>query len=427
MLEYNNQYETHALYNHFKSWIDMEEGYQDSYFIINTALYAAEKYIYNTYGIATKATQVHEYFGTLTEDIEYPKFNIHNLLAIYTDDGYVLPSILYYDTTSKIYETTTGPLKLLGNSLVDISATNLNIEYITGYVYPETAKDTAVVPVGNENWGDEVTRPSISNSDKSPLHSPLSTMNTYYDLYVIGDPGSTVYINDIEGVLLDANGILITDSVSIAPTINEDRIGKVSLSLSDGINTFTIHAKDAADNISESIVILINKQATFMDSTVELCAKNLVTNTTTFKTTVASTPGSIIEVTADSVTTTLTYSTGLDIIENTIATEGLLDVTIVVTTPAGIVSRTLLTHILYDTTLSNEYVSTMNDLGNNSMAMPQDMLMAVLMIANHYFRIALYKNDDTHSYGDNVSNRTTFNADRFPVEAHRILSRYRMY
>jgi len=59
--------------------------------------------------------------------------------------------------------------------------------------------------------------------------------------------------------------------------------------------------------------------------------------------------------------------------------------------------------------------------------MPEDMLMALLMIANHYYRVALYKHDETASYGDSVSNRITFNVDRFPKDAHSILSKYVKY
>ena len=424
MLEYNNQYETHPLYNHFKSWIDMEENYQDTYFIINTALYAAEKYIYNTYNIATRATLVHEYFGDITEDKAYAKFNVHNLLGVYTDDGYELPSVIYYDTTSKIYETSTGPLQLNSDSISNVTAINLNMEYVTGYIYPTNALETSVIPLGNDDPGDEVTRPALSNSDGSPLHSPLATSNTYYDLSIIGDPGSTIFINDIEGTLLDAKGTLITDSISTQPTINEDRIGRVTLTLVNGINTFIVDARDDGGNVSETITIVINKQVTFEEQLVELCGKDLVTIDGTYKLIVSSLVGSTITVNGTDV---VTYSTGYDVIETTVPTEGIADIIITVTSPAGIVSRELLTHILYDTTISESQAIRINDLGTNAVAMPQDMLMAVLMIANHYFKIALYKNDETFSYGDNVSNRTTFNADRFPKEAHKILSNYLMY
>lgn len=424
MLEYNNQYETHPLYNHFKSWIDMEENYQDAYFIINTALYAAEKYIYNSYGIATRATLVHEYFGDVTEDRYYSKFNIHNLLGAYTNDGYELPSVMYYDTTTKTYETSTGPFKLDKDFLREVDAINLNLEYITGYIYPENARDTSVISTGNDDLGDDVTRPSISNSDGSPLHSPLSTSNSYYDLYVIGDPGSTIYINDVEGTLLDASGTPITEDVSVKPIINEDRIGKVSIALADGINTLIIDARDEVDNISEAITIIINKQSTFEEQTVELCGKDLVTIDGNYKLIISSLVGSTINVNG---VDEITYSTGYDVVQTSVATEGVEDILITVTSPAGIVSRPLLTHITYDSTIEESLSIRLNDLGTNGVTMPQDMLMAVLMIANHYFRIALYKHQDTQSYGDNVSNRTTFNSDRFPKEAHRILSSYIMY
>lgn len=402
----------------------MEENYQDSYFIINTALYAAEKYIYNNYNIATRATKVHEYFGDITEDTAYPEFNIHNLLAVYTDEGYTLPSIIYYNDTNKVYETSDGPFRIGSNTLDEVSAINLNLEYITGYIYPENARDTAIVPDGNDDWGSEVTRPSLSNPDGSPLYSPLSTSNTYYDLHVIGDEGSTIFINDIAGVVLDAKGVAITADVNPTSVINSDRIGKVTLTLADGINTFIIDARDTSDNVSATVTIVINKQAKFNDISVELLGKDLVTNDGNYKLILNSIPGSTININA---VDEVTYSTGTDIIETSIITEGLNDINIIVTSPAGTVSRTLLTHVSYDSTLSDDYTQAINDASFNNMEMPQDMLMAVLMIANHYFRIALYKHEGTQSYGDNVSNRTTFFADRFPKEAHRILSKYIMY
>ena len=425
MLEYNSQYETHKLYNHFKSWIDMEENYQDSYFIINTALYAAEDYIYNTYNLATKATKIHEYFGDVTEDELFPKFNIHNLLAVYTDDGYTLPSTIHYDDISKTYITEDGPFRMNGGVLNEVNAINMNLEYITGYVYPENARDTSVIPEGSsELYGEEVTRPAISNSDSSPLYSPLSTTNSYYDLHIIGDTSSTIYVDGVIAELRDATGILITEEVNPQPTINDDRIGKITLSLATGINTFVIDARDASDNVSEEITIIINKQTKFMDTSVELQGKDLATNDGNYKLIVSSTPGSSISVNG---TEELAYSNGTDVVEATLATEGTQDISIVVTSPAGTISRPLLTHVLYDTNLTDDYLESLNDLGFNSMIMPQDMLMAILMIANHYFRIALYKHEDTVSYGDNISNRTTFESDRFPKEAHRILSQYVIY
>ena len=424
MLDYNNQYETHALYNHFKNWIDMSIDYTDSYFIINTALYAAEDYIYNTYSVSTRAIQVHEYFGDVTEDIIYPRFALNNLLAAYATDGYVLPSVMYYDSTEGTYVSSEGDFRIDAGNLIEVSATNLNLDYITGYTLPMDAKDTSVVPTGNDDWGDSVTRPALSNPDGSPLYSPLSTSNTYYDLYVIGDPGSIIYVNGVEAVLLDAGGTLITEDVNPQPIINENRIGKLTLTLSDGINAFDIHALDESANESQVIPIVINKQTKFMDTRVELISKDLVTNDGNYKLTIKSIPGSTITINgADE----LTYSTGLDIIEVTVSVEEINFLSIITTSPAGTVSRALVVHILYDSSLSNEYVNAVNETSFNDIEMPQDVLMALLMIAHHYFRIALYKHDETASYGDNVSNRTTFNSDRFPKEAHKILSRYVKY
>ncbi len=425
MLEYNSQYETHPLYNHFRNWVDMEESYTDTYFIINTSLYAAEQYIYNTYSISTRALQVHEYFGDVTEDVIHPRFNIHNLLSIYTNEGYVLPSIIYYDPTEATFVTSEGPMKLLDNRLEDVSATNLNLSYVTGYIYPTSVEETSIVPEGStEDWGSTVTKPRLGNPDGSPLYSPLSTTNTYYDLFVVGDTSSTIYINDVEGELLDASGDAITEEVNPQPTITADRIGKVTLTLLDGINTFNITAKDASDNVSQTTTIVINKQAAFSDIRVELQGKDLVTNDGNYKLIVNSIPGSQVNINEVDV---VLYSSGRDVITNTTVTEGLNTLNIKVTAPSGTVSRTLVTHILYDSALTDEYVAGVNDTSFSSMEMPQDMLMAILMIANHYFKVALYKNDETFSYGDNVSNRTTFNADRFPSDAHKILSSYVMY
>lgn len=443
MLEYNNQYETHPLYNHFKSWIDMEENYQDSYFIINTALYAAEKYIYSTYNINTRATMIHEYFGDITKDEVFTKFNINNLLSVYTDDGYVLPSIIHYDDVAKTYITEEGPFRLNGGILNEVSATNMNIEYVTGYTYPLDARDTSIVPIGNtEEYGEGVTRPKLSNATGGPLSSPLSTINEYYDLYITGDPSSTIYVNAIIAELRDAKGNLITESINPQPIINEDRLGKITLSLIDGINTFAIKALDASDNESEEIYIVINKQTNFKSPTVQLLNKDLVTNTGIYSIALDTPIGSSILINSIE---ELAYSTGIDILtinlpmypnEDLLPEEGLYPLTpidgvnnilIEVISAAGTVSRPLLTHILYSADISDDYMNSINNINLNDMTMPQDMLMALLMIANHYFKIALYKNEGTASYGDNVSNRTTFIADRFPKEAHRILSRYTMY
>lgn len=402
----------------------MEENYQDSYFIINTALYSAESYIYKNYNINTRATLVHEYFGDVTGDNLHSRFNIQNLLAIYTADGYVLPSIVYYNPSTQVYEIADGPFRLEDSTLIEASATNLNIEYVTGYIYPTNVKDTATIPSGNSDWGSDVTMPRICNPDSSPLYSPLSTTSTYYDLYIIADEGASIYVNNTIGELRDAKGVLITDAINPRQIVNENRIARVTLSLVAGVNTFVIDARDAVNNKSEAITIIINKQANFSNTTVSLYTKDLVTNDGKYNIVLQSTPGSIVTVNG---VAAVQYSNGIDVVELVQATEGLFDVNITVTSPAGTISRPLHTKVLYDSTLSDSYVESVNDMGNNSITMPQDMLMALLMIANHYFRIALYKHEDTQSYGDNVSNRTTFIADRFPKEAHRILSNYTRY
>ena len=424
MLEYNNQYETHPLYNHFKSWIDMEENYQDSYFIINTALYSAESYIYNTYNIVTRATKVHEFIGDVTEDTFYSRFALRNLLGVYTTDGYVLPSLVYYDVDNKTYTTSSGPFNISDSTLYDVSASNINIEYITGYTYPDNAVGTSVVPLDTSSVGDEVTRPELFNKDGAPLQSPLSTVNQYFDIQVIGDAGSTLYVNDSMAELLDVYGVAITEPINPTYIINEDRIGKITLTLVDGLNTFNIYAVDDVGNKSEDITIVINKQPSFIDTEVQLLGKDLVTTTGDYKILVSSTVGSTILVDGNIV---LSNSTGKDVIELNTTAVGVNTISIVVTTPSGISSNPMVTSILFDPSISEEQANAANSLGTNNTTMPQDMLMAILMIAHHYFRIALYKHEDTHSYGDNVSNRTTFTTDRFPKEAHRILSQYVRY
>ncbi len=424
MLEYNEQYETHPLYGHFKNWVDMDDNYQESYFIINTALYAAEEYIFNKYSILTRATPIHEFLGNITTGVVYPRYSLTNLLSIYTADGYELPSVSYFDAPEGKYIVSDGVLQVSEGSLLNVTATDLNVDYITGYLMPPNAKDTSVVPTGNDDLGAKVTRPSISNPDGSPLHSPLSTSNTYYDLYVIGDPGSVVYVNDIEADLLDAAGNAILDDVNPAPIINEERIGKISLTLVDGINTFSIDARDESSNISQPLTIVINKQSNFNQTSVELISKDLVTNDGEYNVSIKSTPGSKITVNDVDL---LIYSTGYDTVTGTIVTEGVNLITIKVTAPSGNVTQSMVQQVLYDSSISEAQVAAINDTASNTLSMPQDMLMAILMIAHHYFRIALYKHDETNSYGDSVSNRITFNKDRFPKDAHNILTRYMRY
>ena len=424
MLEYNEQYETHPLYNHFKNWIDMDDSYTDSYFIINTSLYAAEKYIYNTYGIAIRAAIINEYLGDVTDDIVYPKFNLQNLIGVYTNNGYVLPKITYYDTAELTVVQTEGEYAISDGNLVDVDADGMSIEYVTGYTFPEELRNTYIIPQGNTASGIEASSITITNADGAPLYSPLSTNKTYFDISVIGDIGADIYVNDVLGELRDAQGNLITEAINPNVTINSERVGKVTLTLVNGINTFEIKTVDDGTNESYIVTIVINKQDKFKRTSVELLDKSLVTNDGTFTVKVGSALGSTINVNG---VDKVTYSTGVDVISDTLLTEGTQPIVITVTSPTGTVSEPLTTHIIYDSTLDDKLVRAINDINFNSTTMPPDVMMALLMIAHHYFKIALYKHEDTQSYGDNVSNRITFVADRFPKEAHRILSQHVRY
>ena len=402
----------------------METNYEDSYYIMNTALYAAETYVLNTYNIITKSKIIHEYFGDVSASTLYPRFPLNNILATYTDDGYVLPSVLYYDSINKTFSKSEGPFIVDEGTLITEAATNLNVEYTAGYVYPTVPEDTSVIPEGNNVLDSPVSRPILSNINGSPLHSPLATTKTYLNVNIVGDAGSTIYVDGVPAVLLDAAGAPITESVTYGPVLNEDRRGQITLTLVNGINTFSIDATDAADNTSDPIVIIIDKQSSFLTTDFSIITKTLVTNDGNYELTLQTLPGSSVTFNGDPV---LTYSTGLDTITNVETAEGIFDVSVIVTSPAGIVSKIEVTQIQYDSTLTTESVDSINSLGNTIQEIPKDIMMALFMIANHYYRSALYKHDETHSYGDNVSNRITFVSDRFPKAAHSILSKYIRY
>ncbi len=402
----------------------MESDYEDSYYIMNTALYAAERYILENYNVATRTSLIHEYLGTVSSDTIYPKYIMNNILALYTSDGYTLPSVFYYDEAESVYTQSEGPLLINEDALDISSATDLSVEYVAGYLYPAIPSDTPVISDGNYDTDATVTRPAISNFDGAPLHSPLSTMKTYYDLGIIGDPGSSLYVNGLPAELLDAQGAEVTEAVPYSTTINEERRGLVSLTLVNGINTFEISAIDDANNSSDAITIIINKQDTFTETYVELMSKDLATNDGNYTIVINSDIGATISING---TDEVLYSNGVSVIETTVAVEGVNDIVIIVTNPSGSISKTLTTRILYDTTLTDNQISALNNISPTITQMPEDILMALLMIAHHYYRIALYKHEETLSYGDNVSNRTTFNENRFPKEAHRILSKYIKY
>ena len=252
---------------------------------------------------------------------------------------------MYFDTEDKVYKESEGPFKANGDSFINSTATSLSVDYITGYMYPSIAEDTPTTPLNISDVGDEVTTPVIVNANSSPLYSPLSTNISYYDIYVVADEGASIYINGVLGELRDASGALITEDVTPNTIVNDEYIGKTTLSLSTGLNTFNITMKDSSGNESSVLTIVINKQTSFIEETVHLINKDLVTNDGDYSVVIESTPGSSISLNGLEI---LWYSNGLDKVEGELSTTGVNDILIEVVPPTGAPCRPLLTHILYD-------------------------------------------------------------------------------
>jgi hypothetical protein len=404
----------------------MEDTYYDTYFTINTALYAAEEYIHNTYGVIVNSTSIQEYFGNVDEQILQPRYQATNINSIYTSEGYTLPSVTYIE--NNVPNKTNGPLVIERKAFTDVFADNLLVNYVSGFTYPPTPDFTDSDSTATSEIGDTVSTPIICNPNGSPLASPMSASREYYDLFVIGDPAASIHIDGNLGVLKDAQGNLITEDITPNVVINEDRIGRVTLDLSTGVNTFDVTIEDGSGNVSNTVTLVINKQDEYKAASPVLLKKDLVTNTGTVSVTVQTTPGSTIQGDVGGAPTTyVAYSSGVDTFEVTLGSNGLQEVTLEVTSPLSSNAENIQVVGLVDDSLTDAQVQATNYISQQDTEMPQDLLMALLMIANHYFKIALYKHDETHSYGDNVSNRTTFVADRFPKDAHMILSKYVTY
>jgi len=415
------QYPTHPLYSHFKSWIDMEDDYQDSYYIINTSLYAAEQYIENTYNIITTPSNIKEYFGEITEtDKVYPSYAITNLLDIFINNSYALPTIKYVENGQMLTYEGKYDFEKRKNTLKNIEG-DTTINYVTGWVYPPNVAYISNIPEDVDDG--EVSTPKLYLEDDSPISQVVNTTAAKIRLKVIGDPASTIYINGTQAILEDDDGAIIDPSITPNITINESRIGMCTLTLNAGANTFNITLRDSYGTESKIVNIVVNRQDTTTKPKLVILGKTFATVDGTYTLTVMTEPGASIEVDGTVVIPSADY---INTITGTLATEGTHTLSIKATTTG---STFLTTTILYDTNLPipviEWYESNSNDLSN--VVMPQDLLMAILMIAHHYFKAALYKHDETHSYGDNVSNRTTFIKERFPKDAQNILSRYVRY
>jgi len=400
----------------------MEDAYYDLYFIINTALYAAEDYIQNTYGVVTSISNIQEYLGDVKEDRLELRYPLTNILSIYDSNGYALPSVAYID--EGVPTVTDGVLKINEKVLTNVNATNLLINYTSGYTYPPTAKFTSNTSEDTSEVGEGKTTPLICNPDGSPLSSPLTASEQYYDINVIGDPSADIYVNGVLGELLDKDGNTITEPVTPNVTINDERVGRVTLTLVAGLQSIEITTQDGSGNVSNAVTLVINYDST-IQTTASLINRDLVTNSDTFAVTLATTKGATIISIDDTngIVEHVAYSSGIETINIAVPSSGkqLLDYSIRVD------AVKIDIQILVDLALDTDAVNAINNAGHYQSDMPQDILMALLMIANHYFKIALYKHDETQSYGDNVSNRTTFIADRFPKDAHLILSKYVTY
>ena len=408
MIDTTQYTKTHELYTQFGQWLGVDGKIDSNYFMINYSLHAAEAYIKNYYNIDLSLNTVFEKVSK--HSVFAPSHKPTKIINVFKSGKLVYPVIEYLDSN------TFSIVKSSGDYSLDMDFNDRYAEfystYLTGYVYTDTSD------YSNIDFDDEyrLPNPKVFLDNNIAVQSPQTVYTNPISVTIVGVPYSKVFIDSVEVGVIDKNGTYIHN-----------------LELPQEVTTLKVKIQDPNDENIESTEI---KELFILSNKKEVPYLHLVGYTRRVNTdkaiiNVIAPIGSNLTINNESTNTTTSVTTTSLVtkVEIPIATssDGSNIAVSITADINGVSSREVKALINYDTSLSNEYIHELNKDLDYVPYLPDDLMIAVFKLANHFYNGTLYNNANTDSFRLATDISQSYTSHTIPSDVKRLLSVYTHY
>lgn len=402
MIDTTQYTKTHELYAQFGQWLGVDGKIDSNYFMINYSLHAAESYIKNYYNIDLSLETI---FEKVSKNSAFaPSHTPTKIINVFKAGKLSYPTISYLDNATFTIVKSEGDYTTdmdFNGSYADFYST-----YLTGYVYTDTSDYSDI------DFNDEYRLPSprVFLDNSVGVKSPQTVYSSSFDITIIGTPTSKLFINSEEVGVIGDNG-------SYVHTLN----------LSQEVTTIRLKVQDAIDPSIESVEV---KELFILSDKKEVPYIHVVgyTKRVNFKSAIVNviTPiGSVISINGiDTTTTSLITEVAVPIVTYKESDFIILSIK---STLNGVSSKGLKLMVEYSTSFSDEYIYELNKDMSYVPYLPDDLMVALFKLANHFYNGTLYNNSNVDSFRTANAISQTYTSHSIPSDVKKLLSTYTHY
>jgi len=411
MIDTTQYTKTHELYTQFGQWLGVDGTIDSNYFMINYSLHAAENYIRNYYNINLTMDTI---FEKVNKSSTFsPTFPPTKILNMFKSGEVTYPAVSYLDSTSFSIITSQGGYSRdmdLYSSTEDFHAT-----YLTGYIYTDSTDYSDI------DFDDEfrLPEPRLVTQYNEPVTSPFEVYEDTITFTVIGEPLSNVLVNDSHVGTLSSQGVL-----EYTTTVTQE------------VTTLVFKLVSATDEtlVSRDVKVLIVNVPTTPKPYLHILGYDLKVNTKNARVIVAAPLGSSLSINGEVLMDT---DLGVPVITKELVTY--LDLPIVTELESkiqdfkveskrnGRTSEHRNTRVQYDSSLTDSYLNELNKYTTFIPYLPEDLMVAMFKLANHFYNGTLYNNSGVESLRTANGVSQTYTSHSIPEDIKNLLSTYVHY
>jgi len=401
MVDTNQYTKTHELYSQFGQWLGVDGAIDSNYFMINYALHAAEAYIKHFYNINLSLISVFEKVNKL--GVFSSTHAPTKLIDVFTSGELAFPKVTYLDSSFRLVESE-GTYDL---NMQLFETSDYFANYLSGYVYPDTTDYSDMA------FDDEfrLPQPKVFLDTNIPVRSPQEVHNQQGSLLITGTPTNKVFVNNIEVGAIGADGTY-----------------PYSYDLTQEVTTIIVKLVDATDEQRSS---LETKLLLVYTSVAPTPTCHILGYTRRAKVKEA-----LIKIIAP-IGATLTITGGVSLVTTNSITDILVPLNVLttkeqVTLLIGVMHNgesitPIPLQVEYDESLSTAYLHELDKELHYVPYLPNDLLIAVFKLANHFYKGTLYNNDNIDNFRTANDISTTYTSHTIPKDIKRLLSPYIHY
>ena len=403
----NNKYvETHELYGKFCQWLGVSNIAENTYSMINYSLHTAELYLNTQYGISTTLSTNIDLVAS-NSNFQFPN-SPTKIINMFKNGKVCYPNVNYLDTTNF------SIIKEIGEYSTDLSDVRLSGDftsiYLTGYV-----QKTSLLELNTPNEEYKLN-PPIFEINSSSVISPITTYIDSFDLTVTGDIGSKVFVNEVEVGSLGNEGKL-----DIPVTLTQE-VSDMSVKLTDSTGS-----KD-----SNTSTLVFIKSVNIPTPMFYILGYSTRVNTKNIEVRIAKPPMSKLSYKRNGVTITLdddsnaqTVTTVTLPFETSTPTSKVIMELFV--TKDDIHSKSEFILVDYSESFSTEYLKELNKEVTFTPYMPEDLMVGMFKLANHFYKGTLYNNANTDKYSTSLGESATYTSHTIPKDIKSLITSYITY